>query len=314
MCLFPIKAEPCPERGRPTLHPEGSLKLPCGKCHICISKRAIEWATRARHEMSDHEENSFITLTYAPEHLRSDFIIKSDFQKFMKRLRKKTGKNIRYMVSYEYGSQNFRPHMHAILFGYSPPNQKHISNSPSGHKLFISSEMEQLWNFGYHSIGEANEQTAYYIASYALKGKERTIMHPNTGEEVEICDTMDVSKRPGIGLNYFLKNYKQMLDTDMVLPRYYKKKLEEVNIEAFEEYQNKVQENLKERSDYEKFAKFTIDHQKSSLHNPTFRANNKSHKENLRKDYFERRLKQNWNEVQLQQRSVENESLQRRRR
>lgn len=296
MCLNPITAELPPEGGRPALDPEGSLKLPCGKCHVCISKRAIEWATRARHEMSEHEENCFITLTYAPEHLSSDFIIKSDFQKFIKRLRKQTKKKIRYMVSYEYGSKYFRPHMHAILFGYSPPNQEHVLTSPKGHKLFKSPKMEQLWTKGYHSIGEANEKTAYYIASYALKGKRRTISHPETGEEIEIRDQMNVSTRPAIGKNYFLKNYKQMIDTGAILPRYYKKVLEEYKPELFTEYQDKVLQNLKQRSDHENYAKFIIYHSESSLHSPTFREdcrdNQTYYRENKEREYHERRLKQ----------------------
>ena len=188
MCLFPVRASftyeackktgmPLREAGRPRLDPEGELRLPCGKCNECVSKRAIEWATRARHEISEHNENSFITLTYSPENLNSNFIIKSDFQKFMKKLRKKLKRKIRYMVSYEYGSINYRPHMHALIFGYSPNNQEFLKKTPSGHNLFTSREIESLWSKGFHSIGEANEKTAYYIASYALKGRERDITH-----------------------------------------------------------------------------------------------------------------------------------------
>jgi hypothetical protein len=291
MCFNPLRAELPPEGGRPILDPEGSLKLPCGKCSLCISKRAIEWATRARHEISEHNENCFITLTYAPENLNSDFIIKKDFQDFMKRLRKKSRKPIRYMVSYEYGSLTFRPHMHAILFGYSPAKQKHTLNSPSGHKLFTSPIMDELWDKGFHSIGEANEETAYYIASYALKGKERTIIHPNTGEECDIRDQMDSSKRPAIGLKYFEKNYEQLINTNNMLPRYYQKKLEEIDPLAFEMYQNKVQLNLKERSSYENYAKFVIDSQKSSLHVPHFREDIGTDKQIKTKEYLERRLK-----------------------
>ena len=117
MCLNPLRAELPLEGGRPVLDTEGTLLLPCGKCTMCISKRAVEWATRARHEISCHDDNCFITLTYSEENLESEKINKEHFQKFMKRLRKYTGKKIRYMVSYEYGTKLNRPHMHAILFG-----------------------------------------------------------------------------------------------------------------------------------------------------------------------------------------------------
>jgi hypothetical protein len=302
MCLSPIRAELSPEGGRPVLNPEGNLKLPCGKCHICISRRAIDWATRARHEMSLHDENSFITLTYNNENLNSDFIIKRDFQLFMKKLRKKTNKKIRYMVSYEYGSQFFRPHMHAILFGHDPKDQSYLMNSPSGSQLYTSSEIDKLWtnkdgdSMGYHSVGEACEETAYYIASYALKGKEREIFHPETGESVEIRDQMNVSVRPAIGLKFFEKNYEQMLDTESVLPRYYQKKLEEIDPIAFEHYQDNVQSKLKGRSDYENYSKLIINNAKSSLHSATFRADyentNENNREVKRRKFLERRLKE----------------------
>lgn len=293
MCLFPINAELPPEGGRPVLDKEGSLKLPCGKCNECISKRAIEWATRAKHEISEHSENSFITLTYNSKNLNSNFIIKSDFQKFVKRLRKKLKHKIRYMVSYEYGSQYFRPHMHAIFFGYNPSNQTFLKKTSSGHPLFTSTEIEKLWDKGFHSVGTANERTAYYIASYALKGKTKTIYHPDTGESCEVSDTMDVSKRPAIGLNYLLKNYQQLVDSGEMLPRYYQKKLEEFNPELFEVYQNNVNLKLKTRSSQELHAKFIIDSQKINGSDSFYREISDDNQETKKRKFYERQLKAN---------------------
>lgn len=298
MCLFPISATLPPDGGRPTLDSEGELKLPCGKCPECISKRALEWATRAKHEISLHKENSFITLTYNPENLTSYTTVKSDFQKFVKRLRKKTKLNLRYMVSYEYGTKYFRPHMHAIFFGYNPKNQKHLKNTPSGYPLMTSPEIEKLWtnsegeSMGFHSIGTANEKTAYYIASYALKGKTKTIYHQETGEEMTVSDTMDVSKRPAIGLNYLLKNMQQLVDSGTMLPRYYAKKLETLNPDLFEEYQNKLMSLLKTRSAGELHAKFIIDDQKQSSGETHFRENSTESLDLRTKVFYKQRLKQ----------------------
>jgi hypothetical protein len=262
MCLFPIRASLDPEGGRPTLHAEGELKLPCGKCHICISKRALEWSTRARHEISEHTENSFITLTYSDENLPSHFIIKSDFQKFIKRLRKKTNKKIRYMVSYEYGSLNYRPHFHAILFGYTPPNMEYLFKTSSGAKLYKSPELEKLWKHGFHSVGEANEKTAYYIASYALKGQEKELVHPETGEECTLRDSMNVSVRPAIGKEFFLKNYNQLVDSGSILPRYYRKLLEKVDPDLSFRYEEDLLTKTKTRSSQESYANIKIANQK----------------------------------------------------
>lgn len=271
MCLFPTRASLNPEGGRPLLSSEGNLVLPCGKCRECISKRAMDWSLRARHEMSLHKENCFLTLTYAPEHLKSHFIVKPDFQKFVKLLRYHTDRNIRYMVSYEYGTQYFRPHMHAIIFGYSPKKLKFFKNSKGGHALYTSDEITKLWKHGFHSIGDANEKTAYYIASYALSGTARTVTHPNTGESIELRDCMDVSKRPAIGHNYLLQNSRQLVESGAPMPRYYLKKLQKLNPTLHEHYENTTLSALTSRSSYELYAKFVIGEAKSCLTDSEFR-------------------------------------------
>jgi hypothetical protein len=242
----------------------------------------------------------------------------------MKKLRKQTKDKIRYMVSYEYGSQLFRPHMHAILFGHSPKNQKFLMNSPSGAKLFTSDELGKLWvndkgeSMGYHSIGEACEETAYYIASYALKGKEREIVHPETGESMEIRDQMNVSVRPAIGYNFLSKNLDYLLNGKNIIPRYYEKiliehdeALEESNkskrqlklIEQFgdkktgiNEYLDNKLSNLKNGSSYENYSKLIINNAKSALHSTPFRADYKNTTEDnpeaKRRKFLERRLRE----------------------
>lgn len=309
MCLFPFSASLPPEGGRPKLDFEGDLKLPCGKCNECISKRAIEWATRAKHEISENNENCFITLTYNEENLPSNFIIKSDFQKFIKKLRKQLNTKFKYMVSYEYGTKNFRPHMHAIIFGYNPPNQKLQKVSKKGYNLYTSPKIEQLWGKGFHSIAEANEKTAYYIASYALKGQEKSLYHPKTGEWCTLKDTMDVSKRPAIGLNYLLKNYQQLVDTKTSLPRYYAKKLEQYHPELFEEYQNNLQSLIKNRDSGEKYAKFIIDNQKINLGTSTYREGNTTNKEIARSNFYKERLKSNRDDYVTYNRRKKNELI-----
>lgn len=263
MCLFPQTAE-LQEFGKPKFTPEGSLQLPCGRCTECLSKRSIEWATRAKHEISMHDENCFITLTYNEDNLPSILLVKEDFQKFMKRLRRYTSKKIRYMVSGEYGSQSFRPHFHAIIFGYNFPDQKLLKYSKSGEPLFTSPLLEKLWDKGYSSIGTANEKTAYYIASYALKGKKHTF--PNEqGEFITVNDYMDCSKRPAIGREYLERHKKQLVQSGSSLPRYYLKVLEKIDIDLLEEYQNQLQEKFSHRSSQEYYSKYILDQQKIAM-------------------------------------------------
>lgn len=65
------------------------LKLPCNTCVGCRLDRARQWAMRCMDEASLYRDNSFITLTFADEHLpKFRSLDVSIFQKFMKRLRK----------------------------------------------------------------------------------------------------------------------------------------------------------------------------------------------------------------------------------
>lgn len=270
MCLYPQRAEK-QDIGRPRFHPEGDLFLPCGKCAECLSKRALEWAIRAKHEIAIHNENSFITLTYNPDSLPSHQVLKDPFQKFMKRLRKSLKRDIRYMVSHEYGSKFFRPHHHAIIFGWNPKEQYEPRRTKSGETIFRSHELEKLWTNGFSSVGTANEKTAYYIASYATKGKRHTITLPN-GELITVSDSMDVSKRPSIGYTYLMDNANQLINSKTPLPRYYTKKLEEHHPDLYEQYENNKLLNLKTRSSQQLLAKYEITFQKSNEFSSEFRA------------------------------------------
>jgi hypothetical protein len=282
MCLFPWSASIDPDGGRPKLDSEGSLKLPCGKCAECLSLRASEWAIRAKHETSLHMNNCFLTLSYDDDHKESNFVLKRPFQLFMKKLRKSIEpKKIGYMVSHEYGSKTARPHHHVIIFGWAPKNQKLISYSKGGNPLFTSDEVSKLWTNGYHSIGEANEKTAYYIAAYALKGKENEIWDEQDGEIHKVSDSFDCSKNPGIGLEYLRKNYKQIVDSGDFVPRYYAKKLEEIDPEYFEKYENQKLENLKTRTPQEIHAKLEIMTSKKNLSNGEFRKSAPSDEKDL---------------------------------
>lgn len=224
MCLFPVNAEP-QEFGRPKLDPEGTIKLPCGKCTECKAKRATDWSVRCKHELSCHDENTFITLTYSEDNLPSKLIVKDLFQKFMKNLRKKLKRKVKYIVSHEYGGKTGRPHHHAIIFGWNPSQQDFLQMAPSGEPLFTSPELHKLWTHGYHSIGTANEKTSYYIASYSLKSSSHTVVDSD-GEFRDLTDTMDCSKRTAIGYEYLLNNVDDLVEYSTIFPRYYKKVIE----------------------------------------------------------------------------------------
>lgn len=198
------------------------VTLPCGQCVGCRLDRSKNWAIRCMHEAQLHERNCFITLTYSDDHLPpGGTLVKSDFQKFMKRLRKKYGEGIRYYYCGEYGEKFGRPHYHAVLFNHDFPD-KYVWRSSSAKgfstaspsNLYRSPALEELWDLGHSSIGAVTFESAAYVARYIMKKQTgpRAVEHYNvidysTGEILleRHPEYNDMSRRPGIGRGWFEK-------------------------------------------------------------------------------------------------------------
>jgi hypothetical protein len=216
------------------------FNLPCGQCIGCRLNYSRQWAIRIMHEAEMHDENCFITLTFDQANLekRSNplSLDVSEYQRFMKRLRKRFGKNIRFFHCGEYGDQNKRPHYHAIIFGMDFKDKKLWTNR-DGNKLYTSEALQELWPYGFSTIGEVTFQSAAYVARYIMKkwkgdGAEDhyTRWCPLTGEgttvEPEYCT---MSRMPGIGKTWLEKYKSDVYPHDYVVinnhkvkpPRYY---------------------------------------------------------------------------------------------
>lgn len=193
------------------------LSLPCGQCVGCRLARSREWATRCMHESSRHLDNCFITLTYDDDNLPSDLSLNhKHFQKFFKRLRKRFNhRTIRYYMAGEYGELNQRPHYHACIFGLQLPFDEPIQRSPSGHVIYRSQALEELWPMGFSSVAEFNWQTAAYVARYVMKkvtgqaaDTHYQMVNTETGEIFwRVPEYNRMSLKPGIGHDW-IKNYK----------------------------------------------------------------------------------------------------------
>lgn len=220
-----------------------SLMLPCGVCVGCKSDRARAWGVRIVHEAQMHDFSWFITLTYSPDKLRSPSLDYSDFQRFMKRVRKYFGR-VRFFVAGEYGGQLGRPHFHAVLFGLTFPDMRYYRQSPSGFTLWRSDVLDALWSHGLCSIGVVNFQTASYVAKYLLKkvtGDDAADHYrrydPLSGEVIDLVpEFCHMSLKPGIGKSWYDKyGSTDALPRDFVrvngvkcpVPKYYSRMLKE---------------------------------------------------------------------------------------
>jgi len=215
-----------------------SLQLPCGRCIGCRLEKAKEWALRCNHEASMHEaglNNSYITLTYATEHLpKNNNLIKSEFQNFIRSLRKRTKKKIRYFMCGEYGvatAENkwiARPHFHALLFGYRFPNPK-LVNIRKGNRVYTDALLTKIWGKGACEIGAVTFQSAGYVARYILKKQQGepeeifnryVIINRETGEmSSRQLEYISMSLKKGIGEKWYEQNSSDCFPHDYcVLP------------------------------------------------------------------------------------------------
>lgn len=216
------------------------LQLPCGQCIECRLERSRQWAMRCMHEAKMHKDNCFLTLTYKPECLpERGQLVYSDFQKFMKRFRKRFGKCKYYMCG-EYGDENWRPHFHACVFGVDLPDKRPFKTTQSGEVLYRSDILDKLWPYGIASVGSVTFQSAAYVARYCVQkrtGKEADSYYARVDENGRYQlepEFNHMSLKPAIGSAFLEKYWADVFPHDYVVvngspckvPKYYVKLLE----------------------------------------------------------------------------------------
>lgn len=226
------------------------LELPCGQCIGCRLKRSRDWAMRIMHESSLHQENCFLTLTIAEENMpfRPD-LDHSLIQVFMRSLRKRTGRKLRFFCCGEYGGQFGRPHYHLILFGMNfNEDRRAIRQLDSGCKVFRSPFLEKVWTHGWSSIGDVTFESAAYVARYCVgkvtgqKAVEHYARVDEFGEWEQTPEYAQMSRADGIGKAWFDKFHSDVYPHDYVVvggmklppPRYYDNLYDEKDPEGLE--------------------------------------------------------------------------------
>lgn len=242
-----------------------AIIIPCGKCPECRLKYAKQWSDRCMLELKQHDSNYFLTLTFNDDYLsRYKYIVKdnhnkdtvrysvpkSEFQKFMKRLRKNTGQKISYLMCYEYGSINKRPHAHYIIFGLKLDDLQFYKLSETNEPLYTSPTLDKCWTYeeevpfsdkkislskGYIVVGSVTAESCSYVARYTTKkayGYDESNYLRENGMQPEY---ISMSLRPAIGRTWFEENKDIVSERTHVIgqngqkirfPRIYKRYLE----------------------------------------------------------------------------------------
>lgn len=195
------------------------VPVPCGRCPNCKLRRVNGWVFRLLQEERISSSAHFVTFTYDTRTVpisQNGFMTlkKEDFQLYMKRLRKLTSQPLKYYAVGEYGTNNKRPHYHAIIFNVPDP------------EMFSTA-----WQLGSVHVGKVTGDSIAYTMKYI--DKPRATKHARDDRDLEFPL---MSK--GLGKNYLsdaIINYHQADLSRLyvtkegghriALPRYYRNKI-----------------------------------------------------------------------------------------
>lgn len=206
------------------------ITIPCGKCAACLANKRNDWATRLRMEAKYTESAYFITLTYSDENIpyqdlytedgeivgQTSTLLKTDIQKFMKRLRKDRKEKIRYYVVGEYGEHTKRPHYHMLLFNLKLTG------------VHLEKYLLEKWNKGRIDIGSVTPSSIMYCTNYIIQKQSYknsliqppfALMSQGLGKQY-LEKHMDKHKRD-LSRNYIVFEDGQKSR----MPRYYRNKI-----------------------------------------------------------------------------------------
>lgn len=217
----------------PHISGERQVPVPCGKCPPCLQRRASQWGFRLQQHEKISKTSCFVTLTYDNESINITpkgymTLVKKDWQLFMKRFRKlhPNGTKIKYYAVGEYGSKNYRPHFHAIIFNADVSLQNQYL-------------LEQAWStdgtlIGDVHVGLVSGASIAYTTKYIHKGK----LIPVHCNDDRLPEFSLMSKR--LGANYITprtikyhtangETFRPFLTlpggVKLAMPRYYKDKI-----------------------------------------------------------------------------------------
>lgn len=246
------------------------IQIPCGQCVGCRIAYSKTWANRCVCESLSYPEelNWFVTLTYDNDHVpvgsKGALTLRpADLSAWIKRLRRKLeylgiqSDGVRFFGCGEYGGQTLRPHFHVLLFNAPLTTTGIVARNNRGDCFYNCPEVNETWHDGYVIVGRFNWLTAAYTARYVLKKQKGIgkVVYKELGIEPEFTR---MSRRPGIGLDWFLNHYEDVYEHDNIVlpavdgkkkvvkpPHYFDSKYELLEPERFREIKDKREELAK---------------------------------------------------------------------
>lgn len=237
------------------------VPVPCGRCPPCKKRRVDSWVFRLQQEEKVSATARFVTLTYDTAHVPiSDngfmTLRKSDFQDYMKRLRKLCpDSRVRYFAVGEYGSNNKRPHFHAILFDV--PNDR----------MFFDAWALNGVNLGTIHVGQVTGDSIAYCMKYIDKPGGNPLFpgwRAFVGRDDRVKEFSLMSK--GLGKNFVTPAMKRYYKADIsrvycvkdgdykiAMPRYYRDMIFDEDELAYQQVlanQSSIDRNLDLMSEY----------------------------------------------------------------
>ena len=219
---------------RPIRDPNnGKLYLvPCGKCLECRKAYQNEWIFRLSEEMKRVPVPCFVTLTYNDNNVcygdlgnkTQTVLVKSDVQKFLKRLRKigaEACEGLKYFCVGEYGTKNtLRAHYHLVLMA---PNIKSVSQ--------MQTLVWRSWHLGFSKVRYCTENQTHYVCKYMNKLDDRKFL---------VKPFRLYSRGLGLGfltaamIKYYLTTFSRLCKNgscNIPLPRYFRRKLDAISLD-----------------------------------------------------------------------------------
>lgn len=167
-------------------------------------------------EMTDHEESSFVTLTYADDKLpEGGNLVPKDLQDWLKRIRKAVEpKRLRYFACGEYGDRTWRPHYHVALFGYPSCLRGGTQRFRDGRVCCSPCDLlGRSWGLGFVFNGRLEMSSAQYVAGYVVKKMTAEKDERLQGRHPEFCR---MSMKPGLGAGAMDEVASVLMQFDLV--------------------------------------------------------------------------------------------------